>query len=209
MMGKKRFSLFVFGLLMLGEPCFAQSSAYQDSLARWRQTYKAAFTTEERSPLTAADTGYLRFYPIREKFRVVARVTQTMDSPAFNLPTHSGFTKRYRQWGIAHFSIGRKRLSLRIYQSPDLMKRPGLEDHLAIFFNDRTNYEETYAGGRYIDVKTGEIAEDGTVVIDFNKAYNPYCAYASGYNCPVPPRENRLPLRIAAGEKLYAGMHKE
>lgn len=198
----------VFVFAFVSTECTAQQ-LYTDSLARWRQDYADAFTKEEYSPLTAFDTGNLRFYPIREIYRVKARVTLTPDSPVFNLPTHSGITKRYRRWGVAHFSLGGKKLSLRIYQSPDLMPRPGLEDHLSIFFNDRTNYEETYAGGRYIDLKTGEVSADGTLVIDFNKAYNPYCAYASGYNCPVPPRENLLPVKIPAGEKLYAGPHKE
>jgi len=202
----KRFFLAAGLLLAAGLPCAAQS--YTDSLTRWRQDYKDAFTKEEHSPLTAKDTGNLRFFPIRESYRVVARVVLTPDSPVFDLPTHSGAVRRYRQWGFAHFSLGGRRLSLRIYQSPDLMRRPGLEDHLAIFFNDRTNYEDTYAGGRYIDLKTGDV-QDGVLLLDFNKAYNPYCAYASGYNCPVPPRENRLPVKILAGEKLYAGPHKD
>lgn len=184
------------------------AQVYQDSLSRWRQEYKQAFIKEEHSPLTAADTGNLRFYPIRKNFQVAAWVTLTPESPVFDLPTHSGITKRYRQWGIAHFSLGGKKLSLRIYQSPDLTQQSGLEDHLAIFFNDRTNYEETYAGGRYIDLKTGDV-KNGVLNLDFNKAYNPYCAYASGYNCPVPPRENRLQVKISAGEKLYVGRHKE
>lgn len=203
----KNFLFTAAALLAITGNSAAQS--YRDSLLRWRQGYKEAFTKEEHSPLTSADTGNLRFYPIREHFRVEAQVVETPNSPVFDLPTHSGITKRYRQWGVAHFSLGKRKLSLSLYQSPDLTARAGFEDHLAIFFNDRTNYEETYAGGRYIDLKTGDVSEDWTLVIDFNKAYNPYCAYASGYNCPIPPQENKLPVKIPAGEKLYAGPHKE
>ncbi len=207
-MDKKCFIAFALLMVAGASACFAQPSAYDDSLAAWRRDYKIAFTKEDRSPLTAADTGALRFFPVRESYRVAARVVLTPDSPVFNLPTHSGITRRYRQWGIAHFSLDGRKLSLRIYQSPDLMQKRGLEDHLAIFFNDRTNYEETYAGGRYIDLKTDDV-KAGMLLLDFNKAYNPYCAYSSGYTCPVPPRENRLPVKISAGEKLYTGPHKE
>lgn len=186
----------------------ASAQHYIDSLRTWQRNYKEAFTEESHSPLKAADTGALRFFPFSKAYCVVAHVTRTPDSPVFDLPTHSGITKRYRQWGMAWFSLRGKKLSLRIYQSPDLVQKQGLEDHLSIFFNDHTNYEETYAGGRYLDFRTGDV-RDGVLMLDFNKAYNPYCAYASGYNCPVPPRENWLSVRVRAGEKLFAGPHKE
>jgi uncharacterized protein (DUF1684 family) len=193
-------------LLLLSPAGHAQD--FTDSLTRWRHEYKNAFITDEHSPLKAADTGFLRFYPIRKEYRVVARVMRTPESAVFALPTYSGITKRYKQWGIARFSLGGRWHTLHIYQSPDLVKQPGLEDNLSIFFNDLTNYKETYAGGRYLDLKTSDI-KNGLLVLDFNKAYNPYCAYSEGYNCPVPPAENRLPIAIRAGEQMYAGPHKE
>jgi uncharacterized protein (DUF1684 family) len=82
------------------------------------------------------------------------------------------------------------------------MKKPGLKDYLFVPFTDLTNYATTYAGGRYLELRTGEI-KNGQVVLDFNKSYNPYCAYADGYACPIPPDANRLPVAVAAGEMMF------
>ena len=76
------------------------------------------------------------------------------------------------------------------------------KDYLFIPFTDATNGNETYEGGRYIDILITDISNN-TVVIDFNKAYNPYCCYATGYHCPIPPKENALSVTINAGEKKY------
>ncbi len=77
------------------------------------------------------------------------------------------------------------------------------KDHLFLPFTDLTSGEESYGGGRYIDLETTGIINN-RLVIDFNKAYNPYCTYSDGYNCPIPPRENDLPVAIRAGEKAFA-----
>jgi uncharacterized protein (DUF1684 family) len=73
---------------------------------------------------------------------------------------------------------------------------------LFVPFKDRTNYDATYGGGRYIDLSTKDIV-NGRILLDFNKCYNPYCAFADGFNCPIPPDENSLPIEIAAGEKTF------
>jgi hypothetical protein len=83
-----------------------------------------------------------------------------------------------------------------------LLAREETRDYLFIGFTDMTSAAETYGAGRYIDCVTGDI-RGNTMLLDFNKAYNPYCAYAAGYNCPIPPRENDLPVAILAGEKNY------
>jgi uncharacterized protein (DUF1684 family) len=91
-------------------------------------------------------------------------------------------------------------LQLTIYQNIDLMNQQGYEDYLFIPFNDLTNGMETYGGGRYLDVQQGE---GDTLTLDFNKAYNPYCAYNPKYSCPIPPDENKLDVEIRAGEKNF------
>nr|WP_305050744.1 DUF1684 domain-containing protein [Elizabethkingia bruuniana] len=89
--------------------------------------------------------------------------------------------------------------SLKVYQSQDLIKKPSFKDHLFLPFRDATNEKETYGGGRYIDLR---IPKKDHLIIDFNKAYNPYCAYnAFDYNCPIVPIENKLPVEIRAGVK--------
>src|SRR6188768_1101399 len=106
-----------------------------------------------------------------------------------------------------HFTINDTAVTLNIYQSQDLMTMQQYKDHLFIPFTDATSGEETYESGRYIDLEIKDIAND-KVLIDFNKAYNPYCAYVSGkYNCPIPPSENRLTVTIRAGEKAFRKTH--
>lgn len=80
-------------------------------------------------------------------------------------------------------------------------------DHLFIPFTDMTSGEESYENGRYIDLSIADV-ESGHFTIDFNKAYNPYCAYVSDlYNCPIPPKENHLSIKIKAGEMKYGKLH--
>jgi uncharacterized protein len=187
-------------LALLSVSYTAGSQTYADSITMHRQAYKMEFINEERSPLKADDTAYLRFYKPDARYRVTAVVTLTPDAPAFDIPTHSGKRKFHRKYADVVFRIGKRTYKLEVYQS--LIKKDEYKDHLFLPFNDLTNYKETYAGGRYIDLSLKDI-KNNTILIDFNKAYNPYCAYASGYNCPIPPPANNLKVSIRAGEKLY------
>src|SRR3569832_65809 len=116
---------------------------------------------------------YLRFYPVDPSYRVIADFKLTPDTKPFDIPTHSGKMKSYRQYGILNFTLHGQPLSLQVYQSQTLMKDPKYKDDLFIPFTDTTNYTYTYAGGRYIDVSIKDI-KDGKLVLDFNKCYNPY-----------------------------------
>jgi uncharacterized protein (DUF1684 family) len=180
----------------------AGAQTYRDSIINHRQRYKEEFITEERSPLKGNDTAFLRFFEVDNGYRVTAHLTPTPDAKNFDMPTHSGKKKLYRQYGLLTFRLKNKSCSLQVFQSQTLIKDPKYKDHLFVPFTDQTTYEETYGGGRYIDLSLTDI-QNGEIAIDFNKAYNPYCAYADGYNCPIPPTENRLPVAVKAGEKLY------
>lgn len=182
------------------------AQTYGDSIQAHRQHYKEEFIAEERSPLKGNDTAYLRFYDPAPYYRVIANFTPTPDSPVFDMPTHSGKTKKFKLYGIAKFKLGKKNCSLHIYQNQGLLKDEKYKNHLFLPFTDLTTYEETYGGGRYIDLETTDIINN-TITIDFNKCYNPYCAYAEGYNCPIPPGENKLNVAIKAGEKLFGKEH--
>jgi uncharacterized protein (DUF1684 family) len=87
------------------------------------------------------------------------------------------------------------------------MANPAYKNLLFLPFNDSSNGDSSYGGGRYIDLDVNHIVNK-QITIDFNKAYNPYCAYSDGYRCPVPPQENRLSIEILAGEKLFTGEKK-
>ena len=116
--------------------------------------------------------------------------------------THSGKQKPYREYGQVSFRIKDTLLTLHVYQNIDLINNATYKNYLFVPFNDLTNYVATYGGGRYIDITIDDI-KNGKVLIDFNKCYNPYCAYADGYSCPIPPKENYLQMEIRAGEKAF------
>ena len=132
---------------------------------------------------------------------------RTLNSPWFRMESSGPIKRNYRTYGIIHFTINDSAVTLNIYQSQDLMTSPQYKDHLFIPFTDATSGEETYESGRYIDLEINDIKTD-KVLIDFNRAYNPYCAFVSGkYNCPIPPTENRLTVAIRAGEKAFKKVH--
>lgn len=179
---------------------------YADNIAAHRQHYKEEFLTDKNSPLTAADTGYLRFYAPDEQYNVVAEVALTKDAPPFKIQTYSGKEKEYKEYAVLKFKLKGKNLRLHAYQNVAWEKSEKLKDLMFIPFTDDTNNDYTYGGGRYIDLNRNDI-QDGKIELDFNKCYNPYCAYAEGYSCPIPPRENSLNISVKAGEKLFGKSH--
>jgi uncharacterized protein (DUF1684 family) len=106
----------------------------------------------------------------------------------------------YIKYGEVHFSLDGQNFTLEVYQSPEIMKRPGYEDYLFIPFTDETNGHETYDVGRYIEFR---IPKSEDVVVDFNQSYNPYCSYSPNFSCPIPPAVNQLTIAILAGEKKF------
>jgi hypothetical protein len=98
------------------------------------------------------------------------------------------------------FQIKGKSYQLNVYQGQDLIKKEGYEDYLFLPFLDDTNGEGSYGGGRYIDLR---IPKGDTIVIDFNSAYNPYCAYNEKYSCPIVPRDNYIETEVKAGVKAF------
>jgi uncharacterized protein (DUF1684 family) len=177
----------------------------QTDYAAYREHYKQEFLTEPRSPLTAADTAYLDFFEPKSEWAVTARLELTPESPAFGLPTYSGQERPYRQFGLLYFEIDGKPYRLCVYQNLKLINNEQYRNHLFLPFKDHTNGETTYGGGRYIDLSSADIQPDNTLVIDFNKCYNPWCAYSDGYNCPIPPPVNHLELPVEAGERMFKG----
>lgn len=176
---------------------FSQSF-YADSINNFIKNY-----VETHEVVTGDDRKLLHFYPANEKYHVIARFEKVENGKWFSMET-SGRTKQvYRVYGTLYFAINDTAVKLNLYQSQNLMTIEKYKNHLFLPFTDLTSGEETYDNGRYIDLETGDI-KNKTVEIDFNKAYNPYCAYVSNtYNCPIPPKENYLPVAILAGEKNY------
>lgn len=162
--------------------------------------------SKEETPLKDIDFENfkgLNYFPVNKNFRVKAKFTLTTDEKYFQMPTSSGKTKRFVKYGTLSFKLNGKQYALTVYQ-PDAAlfeKFPEYRDLLFIPFRDLTNSRESYAGGRYIDIKK---PAGGEIIIDFNLAYNPNCAYGNDkYSCPIPPKENFLQVKIKAGEKIY------
>lgn len=192
----KSFFIFVFSTCVLF--CFGQS--YKDSMGLYIKNY-----VQNHEVVKGADKKKMNFFPINEKYRVVAQFQSTKNNQWFEMPTSGKLKKVFRLYGTLTFRINDTLVHMNLYQSQGLMGSEEYKNYLFLPFTDITTGVDTYESGRYIDLQTGEI-KNNQVVIDFNKAYNPYCAYVSGvYNCPIPPRENHLPVAILAGEKSFGG----
>jgi uncharacterized protein (DUF1684 family) len=193
--------LFVF----TSYTAFAQS--YSEQIAKHREEYKADFLKNENSPLKESDLKHLHFYNSDSSYKVDADVILLEKQRIFKMPTYDGSSADYIRYAHLKFELNGKPFQLTLYKSIILARNPAYKDYLFLPFTDQTNNQTTYGGGRYIDLKTTEIS-NGKLVIDFNIAYNPYCAYSDGYRCPAPPEENDLSIAILAGEKLFTGDKK-
>ncbi|NUO00972.1 MAG: DUF1684 domain-containing protein [Saprospiraceae bacterium] len=184
------------------------SKPYAKAIAKHRKEYRKDFLTNERSPLkNKEDLKALRFYEPDERYRVEATVEVLEGEEPFDMATYAGTTKPYIRYARLKFELLGQQLELTLYRNLQLVKMPQYRDHLFLPFMDATNGEATYGGGRYMDFKITDIAA-GKMTIDFNKAYNPWCAFSDGYQCPIPPFDNHLGVAIEAGE-LQFGKEKK
>ena len=181
---------------------FAQQKEIQ-AVSEFQKEMNEAFADSLESPLTAEDRVLfetLDFYPVNEKFIVEATFVKAKQQKPFKMKTSTDRTPMYKKYGALHFEIDGKKLVLQVYQNIELSKRPGFKDYLFLPFSDLTCGKESYIGGRYIDMR---IPTTNKVIINFNKAYNPYCAYNHKYSCPIVPLENDLDIAIEAGVKKF------
>lgn len=189
------------GLMLIASVCIGQPN-YKDSMQTYINDY-----VKDHEVVTGDDKKYMSFFPVNENYRITARFEKVTKGSWFSMETSGIMKQVYRVYGIVHFTIYDTIVKLNIYQSQRLMAVDEYKEHLFLPFTDLTSGEETYEAGRYIDLTFNDVTGN-EVVIDFNKAYNPYCAYVNGkYNCPIPPKENNLNVAILAGEKNF-GRHE-
>ena len=189
-------------ILFTSCPLLAQDFAKQTQT--FREKYKQEFIKTANSPLKKEDLKYLRFYDPDTSFRVSAIFKRVRNKQSFEMPTYSGTKKTFVEYGKIRFRLSGRRQTLTIYRSLSLQTLPQYRDYLFLPFKDKTNGKDTYGGGRYIDLKTSDVKDGSQFFLDFNKAYNPYCAYSDGYNCPIPPQVNHMTVVVEAGEKNFA-----
>ncbi|MBX2950725.1 MAG: DUF1684 domain-containing protein [Crocinitomicaceae bacterium] len=192
-----KFSVCLF--LLLNYYSFSQHS-YTDSVQNLRNEHVAELLDPANQILTETEIAQIRslaYFPVDEHKKVNAVFTEEKGKK-FQLPTSSGVTKTYLKYGFVTFTWKNETVRLNVYQDVNLAKKAGYEDYLLIPFKDATSGKETYGGGRYLDLR---IPKTTGIQLDFNLAYNPYCAYSHRYSCPIPPSENHLTISMDAGEK--------
>ncbi|QWX82774.1 DUF1684 domain-containing protein [Cellulophaga sp. HaHaR_3_176] len=173
------------------------------SVLEFQKELNEEYKDPKTSPLYNKDrkdfTG-LDFFMPDTTFIVTAKFVRTPEALPFLMPTTTDRKSTEVVYGIAYFKLKGKEYQLEVYQNPELTARDGFKDYLFLPFLDATNGKDTYTGGRYIDLR---IPNSDTISIDFNKAYNPYCAYNKKYSCPIVPTVNTLELSVLAGVKSF------
>ena len=180
---------------------FAQNEKYVASITAYQKKY-----VKEHEVVQKADKKYFRFFPVDEKYNLLCNFEKLNDTIGFTMKTSANTLKEYFKYGKISFMIHDTACQLFVYQSKDLMKVDKYKEYLFIPFTDLTSGDESYGSGRYLEFYFKDI-KNNKIQVDFNKAYNPYCAYATGFRCPIPPKENHLAVAIKAGEKTFAKTH--
>jgi len=185
--------------------CSAFAFAQKDlaSAKQFQSELNQSYADSLKSPLMKEDLKAFKgldFFPLNDKYIVEAKFVRTKKEKAFGMKTTTSRTPLYVKYGEFHFTIDGKALKLNVYKNIDLSKKSGYEDYLFLPFSDLTCGKESYIGGRYVDMR---MQKGKTWTIDFNKAYNPYCAYNYEYSCPIVPLENDLDIEINAGVKKF------
>ncbi|MES2799465.1 MAG: DUF1684 domain-containing protein [Bacteroidota bacterium] len=195
--------LLLFGIQF---SVFSQES-YEDSLRSERVKHFSELTDSSKHILNKeeiANLFALDYFQIDKKNVVTAFFTVDKGKK-FKMKTSTARTPIYRRYGYLDFEINGKKVRLTAFQNMELKRKKEYKKHLFVPFSDLTSGEITYGGGRYIDLK---IPQGTTIKIDFNTAYNPYCVYSHRYSCPIPPIENKLDVKIEAGEKTPKMNHE-
>ena len=174
--------------------------AYIQEIEKDREEKDRFMRTSPESPFAAAPEDYkgLEYYPPDIKYRIIANLEPIQQKKTVILSTNDGKEQRYIEYAYADFKIDGVENRLLILEIADMGPFRG---KLFLAFGDETSARETYGAGRYLDVTKNP--GSNTIKLDFNLAYNPYCAYNDSFTCPLPPRQNILTIPIKAGEKLY------
>lgn len=182
-------------------PSAPDEDAYAEQLAAARAQKDEHFQQASDSPVPQDKRGTLlplRYYPVDASYAVPAALKLSDDRPVFEMPTSTGTLRRMQLVGVLQFTVDGRQHSLGAFVEEGTQQIT----RLFVPFADLTTGKETYSAGRYLDI---DPTTTGYYTIDFNRAYNPYCAYNAAYECPYPPPSNRLDIAVRAGEKAPPG----
>ena len=196
--------LLAAALVVIVIYCFREavpsSDAFIAKTYAQRRAKNTAFRNGANSPLTNAQRAAfdtLNYYAPNPDLAVRASLSREARPDTVLIQTTGDAPEKYLHWGVAKFEIDKQPQQLSLF-----VKASRPDSTLFIPFTDGTNGRGSYGGGRYLDVAIPAL-DFTSITLDFNQAYNPYCAYNDEYSCPVPPSENRLPVAIPAGEKEF------
>jgi len=172
---------------------------YIAQINREREEKDRFMKTADDSPIAEKEKFKgLSYFTPNIKYKIVANLLPVEDKKVIVLATNDGGEERYLEYAYAEFVLDGQKNRLVLLEMIDMGP---LRGKLFLAFGDETSAIETYGAGRYLDVE--KVPGANTITLDFNKSYNPYCAYNETYRCPLPPRENLLKVAIRAGEKTY------
>lgn len=206
----KGLRILVFGgmalMLLTANNCkrgdTANGNDYQAQIEQIRFTKDSTFLFGDMSPLGNEYRKRfegLYYFPVNDSFRVKGTIKEFAMKEPIQFPLSNGGRELWLKWGEVEFTLGGQKHKLVAFLSAE-PTTPAQQRQLFIPFRDATTGSSSYGGGRYLDIP---IPEEGQqqIELDFNLAYNPYCAYNASYSCPLPPAENKIPVAVEAGEQ--------
>jgi uncharacterized protein (DUF1684 family) len=194
---------FLIVLLIFVAACSSQERPYTEEIGAWQAERDQYMRNASDSPIPQPQRATfppLPYFPVNQEYRVPADLKVISSNQILEMPTSTGQVRQMRRVGTLAFTLKGQPATLTAFveATENDMRR------LFVPFGDLTNGSETYQGGRYLDL---DRTATGLYDLDFNRAYHPFCLYNPTYDCPVPPRENRLKTPIRAGERLPAAGH--
>ena len=196
----------IVAFLSLFISCNSQDKRPLIGETEYQQKLNAVFKDASKSPLKNKDLKSFKgldFFPVDSSYIITASIKKTPDTPFLGMATNTEEKSYYRKFGILTFTLKDKEMQLTLYESLEESENPVFKDYLFLPFTDETSGSDSYGGGRYMDVFKSKINTNGTLELNFNNTYNPYCAYNDDYSCPLTPRDNHLSMEILAGVKDF------
>ena len=190
-------------LIVFSYSCEEKKKFFDKNLTEYQNQVNEYFSDASVSPLKQRDLKNfqgLNFFEFDSSYIVTAKIIQTPNELPFKMKTTIGGPADYRKYGNLIFKIINREFKLSVYENLKYEDVRGYENYLFLPFLDKTNGKETYGGGRYLDLY---LDNKDSIIINFNRAYNPKCVYNEDYSCPIVPRENFIDIRINAGVKDF------
>ncbi|TXD53934.1 MULTISPECIES: DUF1684 domain-containing protein [unclassified Polaribacter] len=198
--------LTILSFLFLLSSCNSQYKRALVGDTEYQRHLNASFKDASKSPLKKKDLKNFKgldFFPVDSTFIAIAKLIKTENAITFSMATNTERKALYKEYGVLKFSLKEKDFELTIYQSQEELEDEKYKDDLYLAFTDNTSGKESYGAGRYLDIKTTDEQPNGTILLNFNNTFNPYCAYNELFSCPLTPRKNHLDTKITAGIKDF------